>query len=244
MRFGQQIASKTTTCDENSVLRRSRVMTKRAVFATCLLALMVAVAPASAALVIDFEQGPVTGGTLTYSGSTAQGVNIPVDVLKVTNGATTTFFDLFGAGPSSPGETNGSALVNFNTATGAFTITGGVCVAGNNTCNGGAGTLVASTNLVTGAPPVHIVTMSNTVLDLQQPDTKAASLLTALGIPLNTSFNLMDAVFNNLQLIAPNTFTVGSVDIANVGVPEPASILLMGTVLLGVSQLIRRRARS
>jgi hypothetical protein len=218
---------------------------KRAVLHAGILALVLMVGSASAALVIDFEQGSVVGGTITYTGTTAVGVNIPVDILKVTNGATTTFYDLFGAGASSASDTNpnGSALVNFNTSTGAFTIVGGVCTTTSSTGCPGANTLVASMTLVNGTgSSATVLAMDSAHLTLIETDTKATLLLSALGIPIGTQWQLNTAQFNNLQATGTaNVFTVGSVDIANVAVPEPASILLLGTLLVGVTQLVRRR---
>jgi hypothetical protein len=227
--------------------KEEKTTMKRAVLYAGILALVLMVGPASAALVIDFEQGSVVGGTITYNTAltTAVGVNIPVDTLKVTNGATTTFYDLFGAGASSATDTNlnGSALVNFNTSTGAFTIVGGVCTTASSTGCPGANTLVASMTLVNGTgSSATVLAMDNAHLTLIEPDTKATLLLSALGIPIGTQWQLNTAQFNNLQATGTaNVFTVGSVDIANVAVPEPASILLLGTLLVGVTQLVRRR---
>ena len=214
---------------------------RRGLFLASILALLVIVGPASAQIIIDFEQGSMVGGTISSAGV---GTNIPVDILKVTIGATTTFYDLFGAGPSSATDANanGSALVNFNTATGAFTIVGGVCTTASSlTCPGTSTLVAAGTTLVNGtASSGTIVGFSSTTLDFREADTKSPLLLAALGLPSSTSFTLMDATFN---YIGTSPFNVQSVDIQNVGVPEPTSILLLGTVLVGVTQLIRRRSR-
>lgn len=208
------------------------------------LALMAMAGPASAAVVIDFGSGFLSpGGTITVSGGQATGVNIGVQSMIVTgsSGFDGTY-DLYGAGPNGLPFTNGSALVNFNTSTGAFTVVGGVCVLGNFTCNGTANTLVASTTLATGtASSASITSISGTTLVFQESDTKAASLLAALGLT-GTSFRLMSATFN---YTGPGTgpYTVTSTDIQNMGVPEPSSILLLGSVMLGVASLVRRRTR-
>jgi hypothetical protein len=205
--------------------------------------------PMFGAIVIDFEQGSVTGGTITETAGGAIGVNIPVDVLKVTIGATTTFYDLFGAGPSSAsdaGNLNGSALVNFNTNTGAFTIVGGVCTTASSTLCPGADTLVAGgTTLVNGtASSANIIENDSSAVTLTETDQKATALLTALGIPTSIQFELMNGNFNNLQSNGNGGFTVGSADIANVGTPEPTSILLFGTVLFGAVFLTRRARKA
>src|SRR5579871_134117 len=147
---------------------------KRVVFLASMLAMVLMVGPASAAVVLDFEQGTLVGGTVSSAGV---GTNIPVDILKVqVDSNPATFYDLFGNGPNSGGgDSNGSALVNFNTSTGAFTITGGVCVAGNDICNGGTGTLfgTSSTVLATGTgSSANITTQSSTTLVFTEPDTK------------------------------------------------------------------------
>jgi hypothetical protein len=224
---------------------------KTSVMLVGLLALLLMAGPSSAAIVIDFEQGSVEGGTITYAGGVATGVNIPVDLLKVTDGATITYYDLFGAGASSQtdiieGNANGSALVNFNTSTGAFTIVGGVCPLNSGSIGCPTpNSLVDLSTLVNGtAASATIVAMDASHLTLVEADTKGQALLSALGLPLNTQFDLATAQFNNFTLVpgATNSWAVGSVDIANVGVPEPASILLLGMTVFGVTGLIRRRA--
>jgi hypothetical protein len=203
--------------------------------------------PMFGAIVIDFEQGSVTGGTITESGGNAIGVNIPVDVMKVTIGATTTFYDLFGAGASSASDTNanGSALINFNTATGAFTLVGGVCTTLSSTGCPGANTLVASMTLVNGTGSSATVNqLTSADVNFSETDQKASALLTALGLPTSLSFVLMTADFNNLLPNGNGGFTVGSLDVANVGTPEPTSILLFGTVLFGAVYLTRRARKA
>jgi len=203
-----------------------------------LVALMALSVPMFGAIVIDFEQGSVTGGTITSAGV---GTNIPVDILKVINGASTTFYDLFGAGPSSATDTNlnGSALVNFNTATGFFQIVGSVCTTAASTNCPGSATLVAGgTVLVNGTGSACVGTETATTLDCREADTKATALLIALGLPTDLHFALMDATF---QYTGSSPFNVQSVDIQNVAVPETTSVLLLGTVLFGVAGLIRRR---
>lgn len=225
---------------------------KKSIMLAALLAALVVSVPASAAVFIDFGTGGApAGGTIAVSGGNAIGTNILVNQMTVNGaGAADGTYFLYGGGTG--GGANGSAVVNFNTNTGLFTVVGGVCtIAAGDTCNGGAGTLVTATTLANGTGAVSnlnfsLLTGTNLSMNFLEPDTKAATLLSALGIPSNTTFGFATASFQGFNTAGTGSpYTVNSTDINNTGtvVPEPTSVLLLGSVLFGVTGLIRRRSK-
>jgi len=229
---------------------------KRALLLAGFLALIVMVGPASALVSIDFGGTPGTHGTIAVTGGNATGTGILVNSMTVSfdGGVTSQVYDVFGTGASATGFTNGSAVVSFDTSTGAFTIIGGVCVVNFNNCSGIAGvdpnvmvsggtTLVNGTGAVSGLNFSHL-TATNLTMEFSEPDQKAAALLNALGIPLSTTFALMNATFQGGSTTG-SPYNVNSTDINNSQtVPEPTSILLLGSLLVGVTRVVRRRAKA
>jgi hypothetical protein len=232
---------------------------KRTIVLAAVLGLLVMIGPASAVVIIDFTTGSGgNGGTITVNGSNASGSNIPVGNITVTGSvAGDGTYDTTG---SSNGVFNGSASLSFDTSAGNnfIKIVGGVCSAPGPTnttglCPGASGLFGTQmvpngTTLLTGTFSSKNVAVNSTgtggfLVDVTGtgPDSKGAALLEALGVPLDTQW-----VFFALNIAGPSVgasqinFTSNSSDIENTQVPEPASILLLGTILVGVTQLLRR----
>jgi hypothetical protein len=193
---------------------------KRVVLAIAALVTLTVV-PSFAAVVIDFSDGGVSGGTITLNGANATGSNIAIGQLKFTNGANQTVYTVTGG------------ALNFNTATGAISVVGAVPTLG-----------VSSTTLLSGTfssssltfPVSNILSVSGTGADRKDP-----ALLTALGLPTTTQFAFFGFSIGAFVTTA-NNYAAFSTDISNTAVPEPTSIILLGSVVFGITCLLRRRA--
>lgn len=201
-------------------------------------------APASAVTVIDFATGLAgVGGQIYLDGSNIIGENIPIGNATV-SGAPMGDGDYLVYGTASSSNTGrlfGS--LDFNTGTGAVTITG--CIPGLVGSLDAQGNCVTDEVLLTGQIDQFFnIGNNNNFVAMIGADTKNAQLLAAIGLDGSTPFQLTGSVQTGApfgQGIA-NARPSVSTDIANTAVPEPATMMLLGTGLLAAFRARRRTA--
>jgi hypothetical protein len=227
-----------------------------------ILALTACVGAAFAApAIIDFSTGGgVDTGTLTYAGGAAPliGTDILIGLVKgvstpsnsgvsdpITLGLlsfTTGDFVSFSAGTYTFGS--GGSISIMGTGPGCTTVGG---------CGGNTPDTTSGPNLLTGLDvsaqfgPSGLLSLAIT----NGSDTKDPLLVQFFGLVPATipGWNFSGTIHASLDsggtggaFAADST---GSTDIANTPVPEPASIILLGSVLVGITSLVhRRRAKS
>lgn len=182
--------------------------------------------PAKASVLIDFSnQG--FGGTIVQSGSNFTGSGIVISSVLISGAPT---------GNGQYGVQTGS--LDFNTATGAFSIIGAISGLGVSLQTLLSG-IISSFNFAPFINGTFAFTADGT-------DSKSPALLTAIGVPTNTpfafgGFSISGTTGVDGHPLPPGTYAPFSTDISNTSVPEPATMTLLGTGLLAIAGVARRR---
>lgn len=219
------------------------------------LSLFVFAVPSHATAVIDFLTGDAgDGGTIVISSTGVVGTNIPIDNINVTGAPVNNgVYEVTGTGnDATDGNPPGAGVLNFSctgttqtncSATNSFTVTGSIpSLAGF--------TLGTNVTLLTGAfSSVGIVTNQGlggqgSISLASGLDTKNATLLSDLGLT-GLTFDFLGSSTGIEGTFGPSVGTYSyigdSTDFNNTAVPEPASLLLMGSGLLALGIVLRKK---
>ena len=194
---------------------------------------------AQAATVIDFSDGLAgEGGSITWDGTNLIGSNIPigaVNIVQAPNGRNGVF-EVQGMTPAAGGPNFGS--LDFNTAENFITISGCIEELGVGTDSGSC----VPVALVNGTFNSWTAN-ENGLISAMGMDAKSQELLDAIGFPsdLPWAFFGFSLVTGGLDPDGEPSPVI-STDIRNTAVPEPATMILLGTGLLAAFRARRRQA--
>ena len=192
---------------------------------------------AQAATVIDFNQGTSgVGGSISWNGTDLIGSGIPIGSVTIFGAPTNSGrYDVTGTATSSEPGFFGS--LDFNTAENFITITGCVAELGVGTDSGAC----QPVTLMNGTFTSWSVN-NNGLLNAAGLDTKNGELLEAINFPTNIPWTFFgfSVTADNLE---PNGVPVSviSTDIKNSPIPEPTTMMLLGTGLLAAFRARRRQ---